>query len=356
MITESDVKARIEAAANIQLFLLKKYAVGTPATKDAVMNDVLRLAEYINQQCKCFRRNQAPKTRPAPTSDKTKNSGGMDVSSSHHEVSILSIPPASVEDKVEKGFDRLLSKLLSSPPSTVKCSSQASSPMVASIHLKKVDEKNYSFTFGTPERRTSRSLSSVRNDSSPATHNQMELSSVGRTDEDEDDDDEEVFDLLHSVDDWASLRHFVRSGISTANKGKKDVAQLELSAEHLDGGRNPTPHTPSQSQSPSSPSSPPSSTPPSPSPKPVQFVSPIRPTKQAKSHEDPAVATADLYYDRGRLPFVPVSLDPCANNPVSWGLLGSHKKRQQTRSYSAPNKVDLRKSISLAIQRSQTPT
>ncbi len=304
------------------------------------MNDVLRLAEYINQQCKVSRRSQAQKPRAAPPADRSNsknasmaddNTMSLAASSTHNDVSILSTPPA-VEKKGEKGFDRLLYKLLSPsagslPPSAVK---SAPSQLCPTVRLEKVDEKNYSFTFGTPER-TSRSLSLVRNDMSPTALNRMDLSSVGRTDED--DDDDEVFDLLHSVDDWASLRHFVRNGVAAIG-GKENAT---ATPEHLDASSQPSP---SQPQLPPPPSS--------------ESIT----LKQSKPTEDPA-AGADrptlVHHDRGRLLFVPVPDDLSAISPIGWGLLGGHKKRQQTRSYSAPNKVDLRKSISLAIKRPQTP-
>ena len=55
------VLSRIDAAANIQIFLLQqKYLLSNhDGHNDAVMKDVLRLAEYIRNQCKSLQRTEA---------------------------------------------------------------------------------------------------------------------------------------------------------------------------------------------------------------------------------------------------------------------------------------------------------
>jgi hypothetical protein len=203
---------RIEAAAHIQKFLIQRKfkECETEASKETVIADVLQLAEYILRQCK----DQSH--RKKSTNKVVNQPGGEEVNTSKDvtDISLLSHNNPSKDTAV--GFDRLLSKLLS-PSRNIHNTSTKVPPVVE-------EHEGFVSAFGTPDRHSQNFHHSL----SPV-FPRMDLSSVDRTDED--DDDEDVgFELLQSVDDWASLKHFVRDGIATKKKG--EITSLVVSVVH----------------------------------------------------------------------------------------------------------------------------
>ena len=140
---------------------------------------------------------------------------------------------------------------------------------------------------------------------------------MGRTD----DDDSSVFDLLQSVDNWQSLKTFVRYNSAPQLKGNGD--------EDDDDVVRLADVTP--------PASP-------------KRVRPLRPTKHADAASRPRVgelaAVARTFQNHPPPP------------PLTWGLLG-HKNRSHCTSDAHQrqhsNNMDLSKSISLAIKKGDGP-
>jgi hypothetical protein len=325
-----------ENAALVQQFLLAKLLARRAGdTKDAemmaIISDVNKLSVYITKQCQQARHRLPSSTTTedavsAETSSVVPPTGGV----ASLDVSFLSTPTKAVNsgDAQQEGFDRLLTKLLSPP------SKPAGRPATGNVAA--------AASLVTPERGATFYRSLLE---SPAAVNRTDISSVGRTTED---DEASVFELLQSVDNWQSLKTFVRynstSQLRNNDAGDGDDGDVVRLADMT------PPPSPTRAQ-------------------------PSRPSKQADT-----VAAAARRPAAGEMVTVartlqalpsppprspppphPARSQPLSSSllpppPLTWGLLGQRNRHHgvrethQQRPHSN-NNLDLRKSISLAIQK-----
>ena len=313
---------RIEAAAHIQKFLIERKLpeCDSETSKNTVMHDLLQLTTYILRQCKEQRSHHRKKST-------TKIADLREEDEKEEDISVLStnLLKDTSENQQAVGFDRLLSKLLSPTRFSSKSNiHNTATKLPAGIEENNVLEVS---AFGTPDRQN------FHNSSSPVFPRMVDLSSVDRTDEDDDDDG---FDLLQSVDDWTSLKHFVRDGIATKNNQgetsslvaamvnnviaeKRDDDEMTLNSTEL-----PPPVSLSSSSSSSSSSS----------LLPAQV--PLSVSSDDKNDRKEAVTIPySNYFEQSYEP-----RDPSGKN-----------KNQQHKPTINTNKMDLRKSWSLAIKK-----
>jgi hypothetical protein len=261
--------SRIEAATNIQAFLLKeKYVTGSDQN-DAIVEDIIRLTDYISDQCKVLRKESmfrdgknsllcgsadkdsskvhsilsTSNNRTLPTANEEEhiistqaiNTCTEDASGKKSQIGESVSTPIGkpmLATRESPGFDRLLDKILS--PSRAFFSLQNTTPIPPTVipvsriepqqqrqqhQRQNQDEETLDFS---NSQSTSALLSSnntrENNDNSHGHDNIMteeeqgmiynDISAVVKNEEDDDDDD--VFDLLRSVDDWPALKNFVR--------------------------------------------------------------------------------------------------------------------------------------------------
>jgi hypothetical protein len=269
MTRNTKILSSIDAAANIQVFLLEQRYFPTLSSSsicqnEAVVKDILRLAEYIRSQCQLLRTTDfqivddskvIEGTEASPHSDDIKNvflpenhmitheilpvdlnsSGGLSVSS-----------PKLQAGQKSPGFDRLLNKILSpskpAAPELHEVSATASaSPAVPAEQQRDVNYTDRDFSAKalipkssplfspstvTIERISSyvdplylcQSDSSSQNGSGPGMADpNVSYVRIFSGDNCFDNDDDDVFDLLKSVDDWPALRTFFRGEIPSTS-------------------------------------------------------------------------------------------------------------------------------------------
>jgi hypothetical protein len=284
MTKNSKILSHIDAAANIQVFLLEHRYFPTSSSSsvcqnEAIVKDILRLAEYIRSQCQMLQTTDSKiiddneviaGTEVSPHSNDMKNILLAENHVRPHEILSVDVnggglsfssPKLNAGEK-SPGFDRLLNKILSSSkpaaPELHEISAAASaSPTVPSDNQRGANytERNYlakalmskSSPLSSPSTVTIERVSSYadRLYLCQSDGSSQHASAPGMSDPNvsyvrkfsgenysDDDDDDDVFDLLKSVDDWPALRTFFRGEIPTSSEILEN--QLAYSREEHD--------------------------------------------------------------------------------------------------------------------------
>lgn len=280
MTRKSKILSRIDAAANIQVFLLEQRYFPTLSSSsisqnEAIVKDVLRLAEYIRSQCRLLQTTdfkhvdnyevmEGTGTSPHSNSmiddilpeNQTKSVAVLSVD---HKNETCTVASSKATEK-SPGFDRLLNKILSPSKPAATELIEISATDLASQTVQAEDQRDYKLTERNYLAKALMSKSSPPSPSTvttgriPSYADQMYLhqsdsssqctSGLGMSDPNvsyvrnfagencsDDDDDDDVFDLLKSVDDWPALRTFFRGEIPSND----DI--LESSVECCRGDR-----------------------------------------------------------------------------------------------------------------------
>lgn len=264
MTRSSKVLSRIDAAANIQVFLLEQRYFQTSSSSskcqnDAIVKDVLRLAEYIRSQCRLLQKTDLKLL------DENKDNEGAEASLGFNSTRNIFLPDKFVKSfesgtvsvdspspnvgEKSPGFDRLLNKILSPSKPVAPDVLAISAPTPASpTVLPEVNTETNSTERDIPSKfltlesplPTSPSTVTIERIFSYADPSRCQRDKFAAAPEIldpnisyvrdfngenySDDDDDDVFDLLKSVDDWPALRTFFRGEMPTNG----DVLENEL--------------------------------------------------------------------------------------------------------------------------------
>ena len=182
---ETSSLSRIEAASQVQIFLLKQKLFNSDSTLQcqSVVSDILSLAEYVVGQCAVLRKSLKKSKKSSSSHDSI---GYKRTDPIHHYQNPVALQPFASPrtDPDPSGFDRILNRLLSPSRPTERVKSKCSvdeNEEVVSIH------DNHSTTRSHPV--------------------EFDLSTVN----DVTDDDAicDVFGMLESVEDWSVFRSLI---------------------------------------------------------------------------------------------------------------------------------------------------
>ena len=261
MTKNSKMLSRIDAAANIQVFLLEQRYFPTLSSSsicqnEAIVKDVLRLAEYIRSQCRLLQTAEL-NDKLVEGTDASINSNyiknvllpenqikPLEILSVDHKSEAISVAsPPQKEVGKSPGFDRLLNKILSPSKPAAELHGISMTASVSPTVLAE-DQRDVNYTeriyladaliskLSPPSSPSTVTIERISNHADPLYLHQSGSSSQHKSgpgmhdpnvsyvrifaDENCSDDDDDVFDLLKSVDDWPALRTFFRGEMPTS--------------------------------------------------------------------------------------------------------------------------------------------